>query len=238
MGQCFKGEGPPQTPIKDSSYKGAGDKIAASSPRHTEEARVWRKRKIQRKAGEKYTWVWRRDPRAEETGAQGRRRRRVRKSQRGQRGREASQRGTGSFSRPRTQPQQTCLTLPAPGRWRGARISMNFSKPWVSPPPPFFLPLLSLPLHPCMRLTIHHVHIEKGFSCSLRMPCLTSNSMALFGEAPWEKEAGIYGGDVAVGKSLGFTGDMKQWMLNSSPNRRGIVTWREEGGTTLFMLSI
>ena len=30
-------------------------------------------------------------------------------------------------------------------------------------------------------------------------------------------------GDAAGGKSLGFTGDMKRWMLNSSLNRRGIV---------------
>lgn len=31
-----------------------------------------------------------------------------------------------------TQPQQTCPTLPAPGRWRKVRILTNFSKLWVS----------------------------------------------------------------------------------------------------------
>lgn len=38
------------------------------------------------------------------------------------------------------------------------------------------------------------------------------------------KEGRDLRGDVAEGKSLCFTGDMKHWMLNSSPNRRGIVT--------------
>lgn len=33
MEQRFKGEGPPLTPIKDSSYKGAEDRIAASVQR-------------------------------------------------------------------------------------------------------------------------------------------------------------------------------------------------------------
>lgn len=33
MEQRFKGEGPPLTPIKDSSYKGAEDQIAASVQR-------------------------------------------------------------------------------------------------------------------------------------------------------------------------------------------------------------
>lgn len=40
MGQSFQGEGPPLTPIKDSSYKGAGDKIAASTLRQADEARA------------------------------------------------------------------------------------------------------------------------------------------------------------------------------------------------------
>lgn len=202
MGQLFKGEGPPLTPIKDGSYiKELKTRLLpAHWDTHRGSKSVWRKgekKYIYKRSPEKHlgvtVWPPSRGDRStgkeeEEEGE--------RKSQRGKRGNEASQRGTGSFSSTRT--LQTCLTLPAPGRWRGVRILMNFSKPWVSPLLSLFLPLLSplslsLPLHPCMRLTIHHVHIEKGFSCSLRMLYPTSNNMALFGEAPWEKKAGIYG---------------------------------------------
>lgn len=94
---------------------------------------------------------------------------------------------------------------------------MNFSKHWVRPRSCLFS---SSPLsppspgqHPCMRQTIHHVHIEKGFLVH------------------WESDFGLPGklgrdlrGDAAEGKSHGFTGDMKHWMLNSSLNRSGIVT--------------
>lgn len=56
------------------------------------------------------------EPCAQETGAQGRRRRRARKSQieTEERGRKTPECGTGSACS--TQPQQTCLTLPAFGR--------------------------------------------------------------------------------------------------------------------------
>ena len=56
------------------------------------------------------------------------------------------------------------------------------------------------------------------------MACLTSNNIVLFGEAPWEKHAEIYGEMLLEGNPSAFTGDMKHWMLNSSLNRRGIVT--------------
>lgn len=79
---------------------------------------------------------------------------------------------------------------------------------------------------------------RKAFSCSLRMACLTSNNMVLFVENSLCKRRQRSTGRCCWGKSLSFTGDMKHWMPNSSPNKRGIVAWIEEGGTTLFMLSI
>lgn len=94
---------------------------------------VRKEKNIYIKEAQKSTWVWQCDPRSRGERSTGKEEE-GEKNQRGKRGRAASQRGTGSISSPCIQLQQTCLTLPAPGRWRGARILMNFSKPWVSPP--------------------------------------------------------------------------------------------------------
>lgn len=87
------------------------------------------------------------------------------------------------------------------GTWK-MKKSENFDellkalgKPLSCLLPPSPLSFLHYQLyHPCMMLTINHVHVEKAFSCSSGMACLTSNNIVLFEEnSPGKKEAEIYG---------------------------------------------
>lgn len=105
---------------------------------------------------------------------------------------------------------------------------MNFSEPWVSHS---LLSLFSLSSFPSITsaTSLHEVDYP---SCPLQKKAFL---------VPWEWHAWLpttsycseklpgkggrdLQGDAAEGKSLSFTGDMKHWMLNSSLNRRGIVT--------------
>lgn len=172
-------------------------------------------------------------PRAEETGAQGRRRRTGEDRQR-----EASPRGTGSFF-------QAALAHSADmpnfaGTWK-MKSSENFDEllkalgkllsPLSLPHPP--------PTPSCLSpaASLHEVNYpscphRKGLFLFLGENAVLDSQQhdivfrrSFLGKKKEKKwKAAIYGRDVAEGKPLGSPGDMKQWMLNSCPNRRGIVT--------------
>lgn len=117
---------------------------------------------------------------------------------------------------PQPQPQQTCLpTLLATGRWRRARILMNFSKLWVSPSPVSYL-------HGQNKSFL----VLWGWHDSSPHPHPPPHHTVV------RSSLGTAGRDAAEagGGTLSFTGDKEQRMLNSILNRHGIVAWTEEEG--------
>lgn len=83
--------------------------------------------------------------------------------------------------------------------------------------------------HLCARLTIHHAHIGNGLFLFF------GNGIPDFRQHHIVRRSSLGTGgrerrDAAAGKTLGFKGDKKQWMLNSTLNRRCIVTWGEKRG--------
>lgn len=83
--------------------------------------------------------------------------------------------------------------------------------------------------HLCARLTIHHAHIGNGLFLFF------GNGIPDFRQHHIVQRSSLGTGgrerrDAAAGKTLGFKGDKKQWMLNSTLNRRCIVTWGGKRG--------
>lgn len=157
----------------------------------------------------------------------------MRKSQRetegrGKRGSEASERGTGSFRQPL---HSASADMPNfAGTWKMKR-SENFDEllKALGKPSPASLPLLSS-LPSLARATSLHEADNPSCPYRKRLFLFFENDMPDFQQhgivrrSSLGKERRDLRGDAAGGKSLSFTGDMKHWMLNSSLNRRGIVT--------------